>query len=379
MDGSVYGMKDAMAIARDGGVAERMALALRTDIAPELLYFLAEDSDVQVRRAIAENPATPRQADLVLSRDADATVRCLLARKIVGEGLGNDQRSQLWRMGFTILETLMRDTSLRVRRTLADVIKHMFNVPHEIVHDLATDADRRVAAPVLRHSPVLTDDDLVDIVRSGAPDWSHQAIAARDSVSERVSDALVEAGATPTVTRLLKNKSADIGEPALENIVDRAPEVEVWHEPLVERPALPRRLARKVSGFVQRAPESGAVAENRRCRTGENGHGGMVAARTQTRWRRRIARRSGETAARRRQADGCRDGPGAERQRARISDGGPRPSRGRAALGRGAYRRRAQRKGRDRAVLESRDTDALRHRDTAAAGAHSTFQDRPRP
>ena len=250
MDGSVYGMEDAMAIARDGSPAERMALALRPDIAPELLYFLAEDSELQVRRAVAENPATPRQADLVLSRDPDPGVRCLLARKIVGEGLGDDERSQLWRMGFTILETLMRDSSLRVRRTLADVIKHMFNAPHDVAHGLARDVDKRVAAPVLRHSPVLTDDDLVEIVQSGAPDWAQQAIASREHVSERVSGALVDAGATPTVTRLLKNQSAEIGESALENIVDRAPEIEAWHEPLVKRPALPLRLAQKLSGFV---------------------------------------------------------------------------------------------------------------------------------
>ena len=250
MDRSIYGMEDAMTIARDGSPAERMALALRTDIAPELLYFLSEDSETNVRRAVAENPATPRQADLVLSRDPDAGVRCLLARKIVGTGLGDDERSQLWRMGFTILETLMRDSSLRVRRALADVIKTMFNAPHEVAHGLAVDADKRVAAPVLRHSPVLTDDDLVEIVESGAPDWAHQAIAARENVSERVSGALVGAGATPTVTRLLKNQSADIGEPALEKIVDRAPQIEAWHEPLVERPALPLRLAKKLSGFV---------------------------------------------------------------------------------------------------------------------------------
>ena len=260
MDGSVYGMEDAMAIARDGSAAERMALALRTDIAPELLYFLAEDPESQVRRAVAENQATPRQADLVLCHDSDPGVRCLLARKIVGTGLGDDQRSQRWRMGFTILETLMRDSSLRVRRTLADVIKNMFNVPHAVAHGLASDPDKRIAAPVLRHSPVLTDEDLVNIVQSGAPDWAHQAIASRNQVSERVSGALVNAGATPTVTRLLKNQSADIGEPAMENIVDRAPDVEAWHEPLVKRPALPLRLAQKVSGFVS-APLKAVLAK----------------------------------------------------------------------------------------------------------------------
>jgi uncharacterized protein (DUF2336 family) len=251
MSDSVYALEDMMAIARDGSPAERMVLALRRDVPPELLYFLADDPEVQVRRSVAENPNTPRQADVVLGRDPDAGVRCLLARKIVGEGLGDDERSQFWRMGFTILETLMRDSSIRVRRALADAIRHMFHVPHDIAAGLAKDPERRVAAPVLRYSPVLTDDDLVDIVEAGAADWAHQAIASRDTVSERVSAALVDAGATPTVTRLLKNNSANIGEPALEAIVERAPDIEAWHEPLVRRPKIPLGLVRKIAGFVK--------------------------------------------------------------------------------------------------------------------------------
>jgi len=247
------------AIARDGVLADRVALAGRADTPPELLYFLSEDSEISVRRAVAENPHTPRQADVVLGRDPDPGVRCLLARKIVGEGLGDDERSQLWRMEFTVLETLMRDSSVRVRRSLADAVRHMFHVPHDIAAGLARDPERRVAAPVLRHSPVLTDDDLVDIVQDGAADWAHQAIASRDNVSERVCAALVNAGATPTVTRLLRNHSADIGDPALETIVAQAPHVEAWHEPLVKRPRLSLGIARKIAGFVK-APLKAALA-----------------------------------------------------------------------------------------------------------------------
>ncbi len=245
-----FDFETAKSVARDGSDAERAALAAHADTAPELLYFLAQDPSAAVRRAIAENPSTPRQADLMLSQDKDIGVRCLLARKIVGQGLGDDERSQLWRMGFTILETLMRDQVVRVRRALADDIKTMFAAPHDVVSGLARDTEARVAAPILRHSPVLTDDDLIDIVEAGAPDWAHQAIASREGVSERVSAALVGAGATPTVTRLLRNSDADIGEADLERIVDRAPAIKAWHEPLVRRPSLPARLAEKIGGFV---------------------------------------------------------------------------------------------------------------------------------
>ncbi len=54
-----------------------------------------QDPAPAVRRAIAANPHTPRQADTILAKDTDYGVRCELARKIVGTGLGDDERSEL--------------------------------------------------------------------------------------------------------------------------------------------------------------------------------------------------------------------------------------------------------------------------------------------
>ncbi|MEE8351224.1 MAG: hypothetical protein V3R37_03420 [Rhodospirillales bacterium] len=39
----------------------RRKLALSDDLKPEILYYLAEDSDAKVRKAVAQNPAAPRQ------------------------------------------------------------------------------------------------------------------------------------------------------------------------------------------------------------------------------------------------------------------------------------------------------------------------------
>ncbi len=63
------------ALARHADPKVRLDLAARTDVKPEILYFLADDSSPDVRRAIAANTATPRPADLLLARDADAHVR----------------------------------------------------------------------------------------------------------------------------------------------------------------------------------------------------------------------------------------------------------------------------------------------------------------
>ena len=62
--------------------AVRARLAERQDVRPEIHYFLAEDPASQVRCKIAANRATPGQADLLLARDSDESVRLLLARKI---------------------------------------------------------------------------------------------------------------------------------------------------------------------------------------------------------------------------------------------------------------------------------------------------------
>ncbi len=80
---------------QDPDPAVRRAIAAVAGTAPEILDFLINDADETVRCAVAANPHTPRQADTILAKDTDYGVRCELARKIVGTGLGDDERSEL--------------------------------------------------------------------------------------------------------------------------------------------------------------------------------------------------------------------------------------------------------------------------------------------
>ena len=228
----------------------RASLASNADTPAEVLYFLAQDPSPVVRCAVAENPNTPRQADTLLSHDSDYTVRCLLARKIVGAGLPKDDRSQLWRMGFTILETLARDAFVRVRKTLAEAIKDQPSAPRPIILELARDPEEEVASPILRDSPVLTESDLVDITSGGAPGWAQSAIADRKTVEAGVTEAIVTRGDVPAVTNLLKNKRAVMNDHTLERVAEAAEKVVEWQEPLVERPSLPSGAITKLAKFV---------------------------------------------------------------------------------------------------------------------------------
>jgi uncharacterized protein (DUF2336 family) len=192
--------------ARHGAATERARLAGRTDVPPELLYFLAQDADTAVRRAVAANPATPAQANTLLARDADYGVRCALAQKAVGAGLSDQQRRDLWRMGFTLLETLAVDQLVRVRKILSQVLAREPEAPRPVILTLARDAEPEVAEPVLENSPVLTEDDLVELVEGGAPAWAQAAIAGRAQVSARLAEAIVAKAQPAAVERLGRSK-----------------------------------------------------------------------------------------------------------------------------------------------------------------------------
>ncbi len=235
---------------KDGDPRVRARIAADPSMPAEFLYFLAADEAMEVRRAVAENPSTPNQAAVLLARDSDYSVRCALARKVVGAGLGDAERRGLWRMGFTILETLACDHVARVRAILTDAFNSHADAPAEIVRRLARDGERDVAAPVLRNSPVLTDKDIIDIVTNDAPGWACEAVAGRETISPIVTEVLARSESLPAVGAMVANDGAEIAEPVMERIVDRAADAPELHQPLVNRPSLSGGLMVKLARFV---------------------------------------------------------------------------------------------------------------------------------
>jgi uncharacterized protein (DUF2336 family) len=192
--------EEAKRLAGSADVSARRALAARDDIAPEILFFLCRDADPEVRRAVAGNLHSPPEADLELARDADDTVR---AR--VGKKLGEARPAELpaltaKKQALTIetIESLAVDTSGRVREAIARALKQSIDAPPHVVQQLARDIEIKVAAPILRNSPMLADADLLDIMNSGPIKGVLNAIAKRRNVGQGVTELLVNrAIATP--------------------------------------------------------------------------------------------------------------------------------------------------------------------------------------
>jgi uncharacterized protein (DUF2336 family) len=252
--GPEYERAKAAAAAAD--VHERRRLAADTTAPPEILYFLAEDEDAEVRAAVARNPVTPRQADKFLARDDAVDVRSRLCEKIaaLAPDLGGESRSAVRKATVDVLETLARDQASRVRVMLSEAIKDLPDTDPEVVsrvvERLARDDDLEVSEPVLEHSPLLTDDLLIDIIKSPPVQGAVAAITRRKRVSARVADAVVDTEDEGAIVTLLRNDQAQIREATLDRLIEVAPEKPAYHEPLVRRPTLSTRHALALAKFV---------------------------------------------------------------------------------------------------------------------------------
>lgn len=153
-------------------------------------------------------------------------------------------------MAYEALDALARDQVTRVRQILSEALKDIANAPPEVIRRLASDVEQVVSGPVLQYSPVLTEDDLLEIIDNHPSSGNLSAIARRDEVPATLSDAIVATYDEEAVALLLKNSSAQIREEMLDRIIGRALDIDPWHEPLVHRPILPGRAAAKLARFV---------------------------------------------------------------------------------------------------------------------------------
>ena len=227
-------------------------LIRNADVGSAVFEYLAQYGAPATRQAVAANPLTPARINRALADDGVEDVRAELAAKIARLMPGLEARESAETVQLTIatLEELAQDSAVKVRAILAEEIKHLDCVPRDVALRLARDVEAAVAAPVLEYSPLLSDADLIEIIACGQVQQALSAIARRQSVSEEVSDALVQSLDVPAVAALLVNPNALIRKATLETIIEQAEEIESWHLPLVLRADLSARAIRRIGGFV---------------------------------------------------------------------------------------------------------------------------------
>lgn len=148
-----------------------------------------------------------------------------------------------------IFRLLLRDTEKSVRMTLAEHLYNSEDAPHDVIFRLACD-ETDVAERILQYSPLLTDDDLIFIVKSTREILNLCAIAKREKISENLSDVLINTQQEAVLNNLFNNKKAKLSESSLINSWDMIASSSSLLAVLVGRGGLPLTIAEKMFALV---------------------------------------------------------------------------------------------------------------------------------
>jgi uncharacterized protein (DUF2336 family) len=151
---------------------------------------------------------------------------------------------------------LLDDPSPLVRRALSEALATAEKAPQVVVQALAGDQPD-VALPVLACSPLLFEDDLVDLIATGHTDVQI-AIAGRVPLPRALAAAIAEVGAADACLALLENLAADIATFSVDRMIDRFGHLAPIREnllaredlPMAMRQALLSKLSQTLAGFV---------------------------------------------------------------------------------------------------------------------------------
>ncbi len=150
---------------------------------------------------------------------------------------------QNWYFG-EIMGQVAYDLEKQVRETLAKRLAAEGHAPRELIRRLAND-EISVAKPVLQQSPVLTQDDLIEITQSQSQEHL-EAITVRPDIGGDLSEALVAHGNDTVVVGLLQNAEAEIRVDTMVRIADRSEANEQMQVAIVDRRDVPREILKSL-------------------------------------------------------------------------------------------------------------------------------------
>ena len=170
------------------------------------------------------------------------TLRRITALFLDGARSYNDQHVGLFDDVFGIL---IEEIEAKARAELASRLAPVSNAPVNVLRRLAQDDDIAVAGPVLKLASRLPEDDLVGVARTKSQ--AHlQAISARPTLGEAVTDELVRRGDREVALRIADNRGARISKTGFSRLIERAEKDGVLAEKVGLRPDIPAPMFREL-------------------------------------------------------------------------------------------------------------------------------------
>jgi uncharacterized protein (DUF2336 family) len=147
-----------------------------------------------------------------------------------------------------IMRIMVEDAAVLVRRALAVSMKNSPKLPRDLANRLAQDIDS-VALPILQNSPVLSDIDLVELLRAAGP-ARQIAIAARERLTPTVTGAIAKHGVPAALERALANDNAAFDADGYAVALDRMGDRPAIVEAMVRRRTLPITITERLVTLV---------------------------------------------------------------------------------------------------------------------------------
>jgi uncharacterized protein (DUF2336 family) len=167
-----------------------------------------------------------------------------LGRTLAGDGLNPTERAAAEQ----VLRGMLDGAAVRVREVIAQTLKDSRFLPHDVATALAHDI-ASVAIPILEFSSVLTDEDLIAVVRSGER-GKQVAVAGRHTVSTGLAGELLATGNPGAVARLVSNPGAELSPQQLDDATTRFSADPRVLGSLKARPGLPIGIAERLVAFT---------------------------------------------------------------------------------------------------------------------------------
>jgi len=197
---------------------------------------------------IGQRPVITSSEVEALRRDRSPARREAIAGKVAGM-IDADLSERERALAAEILRRFVRDEIEQVRLAVAKAVAASPYLPADVARTLAEDVER-VALPILEFSPVLTPQDLVQLLKNSPPAHA-EAIASRASVPSVVADAVLETGHRTAIARLINNGGADISETTLRIAAERHGQDDAVGRALVLRPNLPQSVRAAIERAAQ--------------------------------------------------------------------------------------------------------------------------------
>lgn len=120
-----------------------------------------------------------------------------------------------------VLSSLVPHAEIAARADLAERLSTLANAPRGLVGQLAHDDEIAIAGPLLRHSPVIDENMLLEIA-SMKGQGHLLAMAERDTLSPDLTDVMVARGDRAVVRRAAANAGARFSEGGYSTLIKRA-------------------------------------------------------------------------------------------------------------------------------------------------------------